>query len=224
MYCFAGPRSSSSPGCSGIIIPDIPLEEASSSEDDSIQSIASAAGLELILLATPTTPKERLAQIADASQGFIYLVSVAGVTGTRESVATEANEKLQELRDVTKKPIAIGFGISKPEHAQQVGPVGHEKVDQSIYLSASLSIYLSIYLYLCIYVCYILHLLLLLLLLQVVSWGSDGVIVGSALVKIVSQCCNSNGDAAADGKAAAETASEFLRSLKSAMKTQKSNQ
>lgn len=102
-------------GIQGLVIPDLPLEEA-----DSLLETAAACGIEVTLLVAPTSSKERIVAIAQRSQGFIYLVSTTGVTGVRAQVATRVKELLLELRQVTDKPIGVGFGISQPEHAQQV--------------------------------------------------------------------------------------------------------
>lgn len=102
-------------GAKGLVIPDLPLEEA-----DSILAQTTAQGLELTLLVAPTTPRERIASIAERSQGFIYLVSTTGVTGIRSKLEDRVQELLLDLRQVTDKPIGVGFGISQPEHAQQV--------------------------------------------------------------------------------------------------------
>lgn len=104
-----------SAGVQGLVVPDLPLEEA-----ESLMEPANKLGIELTLLVAPTSPKNRIESIAKQSQGFIYLVSVTGVTGVREGLETRAKELLQELRSVTDKPIGIGFGISTPEHARQV--------------------------------------------------------------------------------------------------------
>ncbi len=104
-----------SAGVQGLVVPDLPLEEA-----DSLIQPANKLGIELTLLVAPTSPKSRIEAIAKQSQGFIYLVSVTGVTGVRDGLEKRAKELLQELRSVTEKPIGIGFGISTPEHARQV--------------------------------------------------------------------------------------------------------
>ncbi len=102
-------------GVKGLVIPDLPLEEA-----PAVLEPAAARGLEVTLLVAPTSPAERIAAIAQQSQGFIYLVSVTGVTGARTAVASRVKELLPQLRAVTDKPIGVGFGISQPEHARQV--------------------------------------------------------------------------------------------------------
>lgn len=112
-----------SAGIKGLVVPDLPLEEA-----ESLLKLAAEAGIEVILLVAPTTPKERIEAIAHQSQGFIYLVSVTGVTGMRSQLESRVQELLQQLRTVTDKPIGVGFGISQLEHAQQVKNWGADAV------------------------------------------------------------------------------------------------
>lgn len=112
-----------SAGVQGLVVPDLPLEEA-----DSLIQPANKLGIELTLLVAPTSPKNRIEAIARQSQGFIYLVSVTGVTGVREGLETRAKELLQEIRTITDKPIGVGFGISTPEHARQVKEWGADAV------------------------------------------------------------------------------------------------
>ncbi|MGE5658653.1 MAG: tryptophan synthase subunit alpha [Actinomycetota bacterium] len=102
-------------GVQGLVIPDLPLEEA-----ESLLKSASTIGIELTLLVAPTTPPERIEAIARQSQGFIYLVSVTGVTGMRTGLESRVENLLKQLRSVTDKPIGVGFGISGPEQAGQV--------------------------------------------------------------------------------------------------------
>ncbi|MBO9999742.1 MAG: tryptophan synthase subunit alpha [Cyanobacteria bacterium SID2] len=102
-------------GVKGLVIPDLPLEEARDLIDRSQQM-----GIEVVLLVAPTSPQERITSIAKQSQGFIYLVSVTGVTGMRAQVSDRVKDLLVELRAVTDKPIGVGFGISQPEHARQM--------------------------------------------------------------------------------------------------------
>ncbi|MBF2029451.1 MAG: tryptophan synthase subunit alpha [Oscillatoriales cyanobacterium C42_A2020_001] len=102
-------------GAKGLVVPDLPLEEA-----EVLLQPAQKYGIEVILLVAPTTPRERIAAIAERSQGFIYLVSTTGVTGIRTQMESRVRDLLVELRGVTDKPIGVGFGISQPEHAHQV--------------------------------------------------------------------------------------------------------
>ena len=110
-------------GVQGLVVPDLPLEEASSLLDP-----AQEMGIEVILLVAPTSPIERIKAIAAQSQGFIYLVSVTGVTGMRSQVASRVEELLSELHSSTDKPIGVGFGISSPEQAKQVKDWGADAV------------------------------------------------------------------------------------------------
>ncbi|MEB3281571.1 MAG: tryptophan synthase subunit alpha [Lyngbya sp.] len=110
-------------GARGLVVPDLPLEEA-----PGLLKPASEMGIEVTLLVAPTSPKERIEMIARQSQGFIYLVSVTGVTGMRTEVQTRVQDLLQLMRSVTDKPIGVGFGISQPEHARQVRDWGADAV------------------------------------------------------------------------------------------------
>ena len=110
-------------GIQGLVVPDLPLEEASMLLDP-----ATEMGIEVTLLVAPTSPIERIKAIASQSQGFIYLVSVTGVTGMRSQVASRVEELLSELRNTTNKPIGVGFGISSPEQAKQVKNWGADAV------------------------------------------------------------------------------------------------
>lgn len=122
-------------GVKGMVIPDLPLEEV-----EGVLKAAKPVGVEIILLVAPTTPKERIAAIAEQSQGFIYLVSVTGVTGMRSQIESRVQTLLTELHGITDKPIGVGFGISEASQAKQV-----------------------------------------------MEWGADAVIVGSAFVKRLSE-------------------------------------
>ena len=117
----------------GLIVPDLPLEEA-----EKYLPVFKKYKLNLILLAAPTTKKEKIKKIARLSEGFIYLVSVAGVTGVRKTLSKELKNKIKEIKSQTKKPVVVGFGISNSKQAKEV-----------------------------------------------ISYGADGVVVGSALVKVL---------------------------------------
>ena len=122
-------------GAKGLLVPDLPMEETQLIRPD-----ATAAGLQMVLLATPVTPLERMKQIAELTEGFMYLVSVTGVTGARVSIADNVGTLVKTIKETSNKPVAVGFGISTPEHVKKV-----------------------------------------------VSWGADGVIVGSALVRTLGE-------------------------------------
>ncbi|MCC5667127.1 tryptophan synthase subunit alpha [Nostoc sp. CHAB 5784] len=110
-------------GVQGLVVPDLPLEEA----EELIQTAASF-GIEVILLVAPTSSRDRIEAIAHQSQGFIYLVSVTGVTGIRAQIQDRVKYLLTDLRSVTDKPIGVGFGISGPEQAHQVKEWGADAV------------------------------------------------------------------------------------------------
>jgi tryptophan synthase alpha chain len=102
-------------GVGGAVVPDVPLEELldwSRAADD--------AGVATVLLAAPVTPDDRLARICDRSRGFVYGVSVMGVTGERAALATSAHVLAKRLKATTDKPVLIGFGVSTPEHAVEL--------------------------------------------------------------------------------------------------------
>jgi tryptophan synthase alpha chain len=106
-------------GADGFIIPDLPMEEA-----DEFTSIVGADGrprLPLIQMLAPTSPNERMEAIARNAKGFIYLVSVTGVTGARTSISEGLGELIARVREHTSAPVCVGFGISTPEQAAQVG-------------------------------------------------------------------------------------------------------
>jgi tryptophan synthase alpha chain len=110
-------------GVSGLVVPDLPIEEAS----DLLQT-AKKFGLEVILLIAPTSSKDRIQAIAHQAQGFIYLVSVTGVTGMRTQVETRVQNLITEIRDLSDLPIGVGFGLSTPEQARQVMMWGADAV------------------------------------------------------------------------------------------------
>ncbi len=143
-------------GIKGLVVPDLPLEES-----DSLLKPAMERGIEVILLVAPTSPQERIAAIALQSQGFIYLVSTTGVTGVRTQIQARVKDLVVELRNVTDKPIGVGFGISQPEHARQV-----------------------------------------------MDWGADAVIVGSAFVKRLAEGTPAEG---------LKSIEEFCKSLRAAI-------
>ncbi|MFN9629486.1 MAG: tryptophan synthase subunit alpha [Cyanobacteriota bacterium] len=132
-------------GAAGLVVPDLPLEEA-----EKLSPIAASQGLDLVLLVAPTTPPERMARIHATSRGFTYVVSVTGVTGVRAALESRVEPLVQSLKHQGGCPVAVGFGISTPEQAHQVK-----------------------------------------------TWGADGAIVGSALVKVVAEAQSAGDDGAA---------------------------
>ena len=105
-------------GIDGLIIPDLPPEEGSE-----LEAITSKLDLDLIYLLAPTSTEERIARVAERSHGFIYLVSVTGVTGARETLPPELESFVKRIRQKAKQPLCVGFGISTPEQAGRVAKV-----------------------------------------------------------------------------------------------------
>ncbi|PYN14757.1 MAG: tryptophan synthase subunit alpha, partial [Candidatus Rokuibacteriota bacterium] len=110
-------RSSVDAGCDGVIVADLPPEEAGP-----LAAEAGAAGLDLVHLVAPTSTPARMRLIARRSQGFVYVVSLTGVTGVRDELAPDLVRQLRALRRLTTRPICVGFGISTPEHVRRVAP------------------------------------------------------------------------------------------------------
>ncbi|TAL10778.1 MAG: tryptophan synthase subunit alpha [Nitrospirae bacterium] len=145
-------RDAAAAGVDGLIVPDMPTDEAGT-----IHPLAEAAGLDVIFLLAPTSPSERQSRVARLSRGFIYYVSLTGITGAKLTDKVDVEKKVREIRRYTKTPVAVGFGIATPDDARQVARV------------------------------------------------ADGVIVGSALVKLV-----------AEGGQVSDRLASFTRSLKAA--------
>jgi tryptophan synthase alpha chain len=110
-------------GVKGLVVPDLPLEESTT-----LLEPASLMGIEVIMLVAPTSPPDRMKAISASAQGFVYLVSVTGVTGMREGMGSNVAEILNQLRNLTDKPIAVGFGISDPVQAKQIKELGADGV------------------------------------------------------------------------------------------------
>ena len=113
---FCGACASS--GVSGLIIPDLPPEEGSE-----LEAITQRQRLDLIYLLAPTSTDERIRLVAERSRGFVYLVSVTGVTGVRNRLPTNLNAFIARVRKVTTQPLCVGFGISTPEQARRVAQI-----------------------------------------------------------------------------------------------------
>ncbi len=105
-------------GVAGLIVPDLPVEEAGA-----LSEVCTKHGLSLIQLVTPVTPRDRALKICETSTGFVYYVSVAGITGERTELPADLIDNVEWLRSKTDLPICIGFGISKPEHVKLLAPV-----------------------------------------------------------------------------------------------------
>jgi len=105
-------------GIDGLIIPDLPPEEGTE-----LQRATVKHDLDLIYLLAPTSTDERTRMVAEKSSGFIYLVSVTGVTGARTELSKELSSFVTKVRNITDKPICVGFGISTPEQAKHVAQI-----------------------------------------------------------------------------------------------------
>ena len=116
-------ESASQAGVSGLIIPDLPLEEAKE-----FSELAKQFNLDLILLVAPTTPSQRMKSISERTSGFTYLVSVTGVTGERNDLENRVEDLITQLKNISTIPIAVGFGISSPEHVLRVKKWGADGV------------------------------------------------------------------------------------------------
>lgn len=108
-------RDAEAAGVDGLLILDLPPDE-----DAQNAELSEHTGLKRIRLIAPTTPEKRIAQLTAGASGFIYYVSREGVTGERAEVATSLPERVAAIRATTSLPIAVGFGISTPEHVRQV--------------------------------------------------------------------------------------------------------
>jgi tryptophan synthase alpha chain len=144
-------------GIDGIIVPDLPPEEAGS-----LTAFARGKGLNTIFLLAPTSDEDRIKTVCKTSTGFIYYVSLTGVTGTREGISKDIKEMVKKIKAHTKNPVAVGFGISRPEQAREIS-----------------------------------------------SWA-DGVIVGSAIVKVIEENIGK--------KTMPKKVHDFVKSLKDGMR------
>jgi tryptophan synthase alpha chain len=108
-------RDCTTSGIYGLIIPDLPPEEG-----DTLGKLADKSGVDLIYLLAPTSTEKRIRLVGEKSRGFIYLVSIAGVTGARNELPTDLSRFVNRVKRITKKPVCVGFGISTPEQAAQV--------------------------------------------------------------------------------------------------------
>ena len=106
-------------GVSGFIIPDLPLEESSQ-----LAKLAQGKDIDLIFLLAPNSGQSRIKAVSAASTGFIYLMSITGITGVRKSFSCSIKKTISNIRRFTNKPIAIGFGISNPAQAKEAAKIG----------------------------------------------------------------------------------------------------
>jgi len=113
-FCQASVRA----GIDGLIIPDLPPEEGGE-----LEAITSKLKLDLIYLLAPTSTEERISMVAKRSQGFIYLVSLTGVTGVRQTLPPELEDFVKRVKQKTRQPLCVGFGVSTSEQARRVARV-----------------------------------------------------------------------------------------------------
>jgi len=109
-------QSAHSAGVDGVLVVDLPHEEAKE-----LRNYTDAAGIDFISLIAPTTDKERLKKIAAKASGFLYYISITGITGTAAPKIENIKKEVQNVRKITTLPIAVGFGISQPEQAKRIG-------------------------------------------------------------------------------------------------------
>jgi tryptophan synthase alpha chain len=103
-------------GVDGVLVLDLPIEEA-----DEFRTMLASRGIDTILLLSPTTTDDRMRRAAALGSGFLYAISRLGVTGARDVLAAGAQEMVERIRNVSDLPVALGFGISKPDHVREVG-------------------------------------------------------------------------------------------------------
>jgi tryptophan synthase alpha chain len=118
-------------GADGLILPDLPVEEAGE-----VEACCQEHGLALVYLLAPTSTKERIAMLARHSTGFLYLVSITGVTGARSSLPPDLQDFVKRVRAHTSLPLAVGFGIATPEQARQVGEIADGVIIGSALINA----------------------------------------------------------------------------------------
>jgi tryptophan synthase alpha chain len=109
-------RDAADAGVDGLIVPDLPPEEA-----DPFEDFARAAGVHLIYLIAPTTPPARIAHIVRRGAGFLYYVSLTGITGSKLTALDEIERCVRAIKRLTSLPVAVGFGVSTPEEAARIG-------------------------------------------------------------------------------------------------------
>jgi tryptophan synthase alpha chain len=109
-------KTAADAGVDGVIVADLPPEEAGP-----LRAEADAAGLDVVHFVAPTTPPARARMITEQSRGFVYVVTLTGVTGERQAMPPELDAQLRALRRITTKPLCVGFGVGTPEQAAAVG-------------------------------------------------------------------------------------------------------
>jgi tryptophan synthase alpha chain len=122
-------RMAKQAGFSGLILPDLPPPEA-----QRITQMVQAGGLETILLIAPTTSPERRKQIAQLSSGFVYYLSVSGITGERDKLPADLEVNVRAIRGLTDKPVCVGFGIHRADHVAQLRGVADGAIVGTAYV------------------------------------------------------------------------------------------
>jgi tryptophan synthase alpha chain len=123
-------RDAAAVGADGLIVVDLPPEE-----DDVLRLPAQAQGMDVIRLATPTSDAARLGKILDGANGFIYYVSITGVTGSKNFEASQVRSAVARIRKATGLPVAVGFGVKTPEHAAEIAQIADAVVVGSAIVS-----------------------------------------------------------------------------------------
>jgi tryptophan synthase alpha chain len=123
-------RDAAAAGADGLIVVDLPPEE-----DDVLRLPAQAQGLDIIRLATPTSDTARLGKILDGASGFLYYVSIAGVTGTKSFDASQVRSAVARIRKATSLPVAVGFGVKTPDQAREIAEIADAVVVGSAIVS-----------------------------------------------------------------------------------------
>ncbi|MFI5293972.1 MAG: tryptophan synthase subunit alpha [Thermodesulfovibrionales bacterium] len=111
-------REAYTAGVDGIIVPDLPPDEAGP-----LLSFSKNTGFDVIFLVAPTSTGERIKKVARASRGFIYYVSITGITGSKLSVDASIGSHIEKIRQISRKPVAVGFGIATPEEASEIAKI-----------------------------------------------------------------------------------------------------
>lgn len=118
-------------GVRGLIVPDLPIEEG-----EPFEAACAASGVDLIYLVAPTTPDDRIVELARRSRGFLYMVSVRGVTGARRDLPDDLEAQIARVVSRSALPVLVGFGISTPEQASRVSRHCHGVIVGSALLRA----------------------------------------------------------------------------------------
>lgn len=122
-------RRAKEAGVDGLILPDVPMEEG-----EELQAATQAVGLDLIQFVAPTSPPERIKRAGELARGFVYVVSLTGVTGAREALPERVTGLVEAVKAAAATPVAVGFGISRPEHVRQVTAVADAAIVGSAFV------------------------------------------------------------------------------------------